>query len=549
MRAVDPAPHEFAANFLFAEDGLAPFFAADSQVKAGGGSQRGTFVDDGEEWVAKLYYQDSGIVHPGSKTPTGTDWRLDEMREFRLSVQRHPREDSVGEQDFNAHLAPRWQGMEVEKNGGDTFELDVPEGIEEAVNVRINGSNIEFTRYRRLLKKAALSVGINGRYFDEAHEYSNVQDAEMYVRVHKDASGPVHARDGPIASMGHLLENDRRGYRKVVQNDDNDHGQNLPGYYHTATLDRRRIREAFPDHRLPKEIKHYYAREALSFPEDHPLRHPKVGASYQASLMPDGEHIPVDEESLEELTDELNQTVHSVLVDAGLDVAPEHGDGPFVSDAYFEVETSDEHRDAVGLDLAHIRHEQESVVVKHLADGLSPVQWESLDTLVSDGGQVSPADIAGEHGRHVDSVRRALREIEDLVEREYGSVSLRSTYVAELVHDAVQEARDTVQKAAEAGARALEAAERGLDERTSAFLAWASKYGVDVDDCRDARMKLRLGDLDPDADPSPEYLVGQAFKRWRAMNRDEEQFRTGVVEVNGGRYDAWRLIPEKTGSV
>jgi len=540
MRAVEPAPHEFAANYLFAEDGLAPFFAADSQVKAGGGSQRGTFVDDGEEWVVKLYYQDSGIVHPGSETPTGTDWALDEMREFRLSVQQ--RDDPVGEKDFNAHLAPRWQGMQVQKDDGEAFELDVPDGIEEGVNVRVTGSNIAFTRYQRLLKKAALAVGINGRYFEDAHEFSNVQDAEMYVRVHKDASGPVHARDGPIASMGHLLENDRRGYRKIVQNDDDEHGRNLPGYYHTATLDRRRIREAFPDHRVPKEVKHYYAREALSFPEDHPLRHPKVGSSYQASLMPDDEHVGVDEESLDELADELSQTVHSVLADAGLDVAPEHGGGAFVADAYFEVSVDEGNREIVGLDLAHIKHRQESVVVKHLADGLSPVQWESLSTLVSDGGEISPAAIADEHDRHVDSVRRALREIEEMVDREYGSVSLRSSYVAELVHDAVQEARESVRQAAEAGARAMEAAERGLDERTSAFLAWASKYGVDVDDRRDARMKLRLGDLDADADPDAGYLVREAFERWKAMNRDESTFRNGIIEFNGQRTEAWRFL-------
>jgi hypothetical protein len=40
MQAVEPAWHEYAANLLFTEDGLAPYFAADSQVKAGGGSQR-----------------------------------------------------------------------------------------------------------------------------------------------------------------------------------------------------------------------------------------------------------------------------------------------------------------------------------------------------------------------------------------------------------------------------------------------------------------------------------------------------------------------------
>jgi len=40
---VEPTPHEFAANYLFDANGLAPFFAADSQVKAGDGSQRSEF--------------------------------------------------------------------------------------------------------------------------------------------------------------------------------------------------------------------------------------------------------------------------------------------------------------------------------------------------------------------------------------------------------------------------------------------------------------------------------------------------------------------------
>jgi hypothetical protein len=71
--------------------------------------------------------------------------------------------------------------------------------------------------------------------------------------------------------MAHLLENDRTGYRKLVQNDDDEHGQNLPDYYHTATLDAQRLGEAFPGHRYPKEAKHYYAREAASTDESDAL--------------------------------------------------------------------------------------------------------------------------------------------------------------------------------------------------------------------------------------------------------------------------------------
>jgi len=494
---IEPAPHEFAANYLFDDSGLAPFFAADSKVKAGGGSQRGEFIHQSERWTSTLYYQDSNIVHPSTHLPTGTEWELEEMREFRLSVCRHGEEDPVGEQGFNVHITPRWQGMQIEQSDGTVSEYSIPDGIHEAINVKLQGSNIEFGRYLDLLQSAVSTVGIRSNYFEEPHEYSNIQDAERCVRVHTDASGPIHARDGPIVSMAHLLETDREGYRKLVQNDADEHGDTLPGYYHTVTLDPRRIREAFPDHALPKEVKHYYAREAKNQPEDSPLAHPKVGASYQVSRW--DETLGVTPDDLERLEEELDQTVLSVLADAGLDISPTRGSGPFVADAYFEPQTTTEGPEPVGLDLTRVRSTQESVVVKHLADGLSPVQWESLETLVTDGGEVAPVDIAEDHDRHVESVRRALREMEDLVVHEYADVRLRSNYVAELVHDAVDEAEEAVKRAAETSAKALQTAKRGMGESMSNFIAWAARHDIDVDDAIDRQgddLKLRMGDPD-----------------------------------------------------
>ena len=526
VKAVEPIWHEFAANYLFDGHGLKPFFATDSTVKDGGGSRRAKFEIDGETWVVKLYYQDSGIVHPGSETPSGTTFALDTIREFRFAVARHPSEDSVGEQSFNAHLAPRWQGMEAESDDGTRTDIPVPDEFGEGVNVRITGSNIDAVRYGDLFRAAADAVGVAPWYFRDPHPFSNVQDAERYVRLHCDASGPVHARDGPIAQLGHLLEDDRSGYRKIVQNDEDDHGQTLSGYYHTVTLGPRRVTEAFPSHDLPKEVKHYYAREALSFPKDHPLRHPKMGVSYQVSRW-DGK-LGVSPDELEQLREELDETLHAVLADAGIDIAPQHGEGPYFPDAYFQADVTEGWDEPVALNLAHIEHEQQSVVIKHIKDGLSPVQWESLNYLVTDGGEVAPSDIADDTERHVDSVRRALRKMDDLVEREYNRVSLRSTYVAELVHDAVQQAEEAVREAAEAGAKALEAAERGLDQRTSAFIAWASRRGFDVKDRRDARLKLRFGEVE-DTNELQRQLR-QGFDLWQEMGRDAWEFLDGLVE-------------------
>ncbi|EMA20004.1 DUF7845 domain-containing protein [Haloarcula argentinensis] len=535
MRTIGLAPHELHANLLFNSDGLAPFFALDSEVKAGEGSKSSEFLQDGERWVVRLSYQDSNIVHPGERTPQGTDWQLQNMREYRLKVARHPDEDSVGQQDFVAHAAPRWPGMQGERDDGSRVEIPVPDGFGEGVNVRVKGSNIEFHRYPELLQRAAIEVGVTGRYFEEPHPYSNVQDAEKYARVHRDASGPVHARDGPIAAMGHLLESDRRGYRKIVQNDDDERGRNLPGYYHTATLGPKRIREAFPDHHLPKEVKHYYAREALSVPDDHPLSHPKVGSSLQASLLDDDETVRWRD--LETLERELDQTVLSVLADAGIDIAPT-GSGPFVEDSYFEPKVNHSGPEPVGLDLTRVEQKQESVVVRHLSDGLSPVQWEALEMLVADGGQVAPADIADEYGRHVESVRRALREMEDLVISDYADVSLRSEYVAEMVHEAVDEAREATRRAVDTAAKAAEAAERGLENTMSAFIAWAARHGVDVNDAREAQMTLRFGEIEKHG-----KAIREGFRVWKDAGMPEERYRQARVQLaDGSRGTAWRWL-------
>jgi hypothetical protein len=336
--------------------------------------------------------------------------------------------------------------------------------------------------------------------------------------------------------MGHLLEHDRRGYRKVVQNDDTERGKNLPGFYHTVTLGTRRVREAFPDHRLPKEVKHYYALEALDRDKDDPLAHPKVGASLQVSLLDDDETVRLDD--LDRLQRELDQAVLSVLADAGLDVAPS-GKGPYVPDAYFTPEVDHSGPDPIGLDLTRIRQSQESVVIRQVADGLRETQWEALETLVTDGGELSPADIADEHGRHVESVRGALRDMEDLVHKEYAKVSLRSEYIGELVHDAVSEAREATRRATETVGKALEAAERGMGETMSAFIAWAARHGVDVEDSQEARLRLRFG---PDTE-SIERAVRTGLRVWRDAGLPEERYRSAQVRHPDGSYsDAWRWL-------
>ena len=540
--AVDLAPHEFAANYLFDQYYLSGWFAADSLVKQGGGSVVAEFTDEGETWVTKLYYQDSNIQHPGLTNPQGTPFEIEEMREFRLAIFRHPDEDPVGKQRFNAHLAPRWQGMQVETSKGEVSEYSVPKGITEAINVRVSGANIQFDRYHGLLQDAGRAVDLHPRYVREPHDYSNVQDAERYVRLLKDEAGPVHSRTGPIASMAHLLEDDRDGYRKLVQNERDEHGRHLPGYYHTVTLGPKRIEAAFPSHRLPKEIKHYYAREALSVPNDSPLRHPKLGASYQRSRW--DRKLGVDE--LDELERELDETVLSVLEDAGLSVrvmSSDGGDGsgtfPFVEDAYFTPSNVEQDREIIPLDLTQIRQEQENVVVKYLSEngGLSPVQHEAVHTLLSDGGEVAPKDIAEQNDRHVDSVYRALQAIPELVETAYGKVALKSDYTAELLTQALEDAKDAGERAVRTLGETIKATKRGYRQERRALASYAELHGIDLHDGGAGVVIKMLRDGDT------RRRVTQLFNLWTDAGKDPQRLREATIEFdNGAVGTVWQWL-------
>ena len=519
MKAVETAPHEYTANYVYA-DGLGPWFGA-ARLCDASGSRRGSFEFAGDTWRVTLSYQESGLAPPeGGETPDGTRVEFDTLREFRLNAVV---DDEVGERKVKALIQPRWRGLQSE-SGKDAarplWELG------DAVNVRVNASNVEFDAVETVIQRAAGAVTLDPMYFtDRSEEYSVVTDAARYVRLDRNVSSPVHAREGPIARMGHLLESDRSGYRKVVQDD-----TERAGYYHTVTLGPRRVRECFPDHEIPRELKHYYALNAESLPDKHPLAHPKLEASYQSSRW-DETLRPADHE---QLADELEEAILATINEAGLPTQPlddggesggSGGGRTYVSDAYFQAETVDRSR-VLPLNLERVESDQRNVVVRQLADGLSPVEWDSLQTLVADGGEVAPSDIAEQHDWHPDSVTRALRRIEDMVVREHGAVSLRSHYVAEQVVEALEAAREGVRTALGTAANAVQNAERqALDERTDELIAFCQSNGIHVDE-REARLRVKMGDL---ADASWSELVTRLKRHWVDAGRDPEKLKDAMT--------------------
>ena len=52
---VDLAPHEFAANYIFDDNGLSPFFGCDYVVKMNGGSHVAEFELAGETCTERVF--------------------------------------------------------------------------------------------------------------------------------------------------------------------------------------------------------------------------------------------------------------------------------------------------------------------------------------------------------------------------------------------------------------------------------------------------------------------------------------------------------------
>lgn len=358
----------------------------------------------------------------------------------------------------------------------------------------------------------------------------------------RDHSGPIHAVDGGIARISNLLANDREGYRKHVADD-----TETPGYYHTATIGPMRAGEPIDQHHLPKEFKHYLAREAESLDPDNPLYHPKVEVALQTSRASEpvrwGDRARVGRELDEALLNLLRWEEFPVTEDEIEDDDREGGEppggrGPYVEDQYFKAETTPRQRRLLDDPTPELQSRQETLVMRHVVDGFADSEADVLEELVSDGGVIAPKEVAESTGYHIETVYRATRALEDLVEHRYGELSLRSHHIAQKVTEYVQAAREKAEDAAETLARTLEH-KVGLELSNDALLEWVDSHGIDVDDRQDAQLELRFGNVDMSRNEFAVSLTTGLYQ-WVKAGWKRDRFVNATVDVRlkDGHYRA-----------
>lgn len=544
-RFIDPQPHEFHAYLKWdcsdLGNPLRTYFGLRSLQGEHDFEEHGrlqtTAEIAGEEWAVEFGFKSCGIAPRDA-----ANFQLEEVREYLVFVYPNgysswDEAKSEARQRAYFRISPRWPDIETKEG---LRSMSNPCSIE-GYDVEVEGSNWEFKKYPEALQSAlkALSNRQGFRYnspspihyedfeADRIHGSSNIVDGELLVRVAKGETGEVIAYDGTLHRISLLLAGDREGYTKSVRDD-----RECPGHYHTATIDSRRAGELIGGHELAKEFKHYYMRNPDAV-EGTALENPKICVSFQNSIHDDTLYW----DDLDQLVTELDESLLNVLEWSGIPTAP---DGQmYVADDYFEVTGSRRWRKILPDRLPRLESKQDDQIFA-TASQMNETDTELVDTLLTDGGETSPKELASSIGVHLDTVYRALKRLSPLVDHTYGEVQLGSKYIAQELTGYIDSVTDSIQSGLENAIDGLTRAEAygGDDDPWS---RWLDRYGgkisrTDGSDPDD----LDVG-FQPTTLEEARQLLRKGAKQWAKVTGEELrrfafQFSPKVILTDGTVY-------------
>ncbi|QAU11667.1 Lrp/AsnC family transcriptional regulator [Halorubrum sp. BOL3-1] len=483
-RFIDPQPHEFHGYLKWdcedLDNPLRSYFGLRSLQGEHDFEQHGrlrtTAEIDGSEWNIEFGFKSCGLAPRDA-----ANFQLEEVREYLVYVYPKGYEswgDAKSEARKRAYfrISPRWPDIET-KDG--VSSMSNPCDLE-GYDVEVEGSYWDFEQYPSVLQQSldALKTRQGFRFnsptpihpedftTDRIHSSSNIVDAELYVRVLRGETGEVIAYDGTLHEISLLLAGDREGYAKSVRDD-----RECPGHYHTATIDSRRAGELVGSHELAKEFKHYHMRNPDAV-EGTALENPKIGASFQNSIH--DETLYWDD--LDTLVTELDEALLNVLNWSNIPTRPDSQ--MYVEDDYFEVTGSRRWRKILPDRLPRIEVKQDDQIFATAAR-MNETDTEVVETLLTDGGETSPKELAHSIGVHLDTVYRALKRLSPLVDHTYGEVQLGSKYIAQELTGYIDSVSDSIKSGLENALDGLTRAEaHGGDN--DPWNRWLDRYGGEI---------------------------------------------------------------------
>lgn len=484
-RFVETADHEGDIHFQFVENGLDPYFAMDSVYKDHGdawkteGKPTREISYNGETWALCFDYYEGGL-----DPRDDDDFDLETVREYQfyfVSKDSPTFEGKRADKDERVKggtitVKPRWPDL---TSGGSP--VSVPDYGKPYIDVQVQASNFPHKKYRELASVVISSFGIAGRYFDEPHENSNVNDLAHYVRLRRGDSGAIFAPDGPIARCHTLIQGDRTGYRKHEE----DHTK-IPGYMVKSVIEDEKASELVRGHTLGKELKHYYPQHPDEYAPDEAPHHPKFEVAFQSSKTDDTLYWS-------DLTDakrELDETILNCLHWEGIDTTADATE--FIDfDPFWDLGNTHEARKLVKCPLPDIEDEQEHRVMK-LWGEMTDADRDVTELLLTDGGKVSPQEAAEQTNNTYRTIREVIDRMQGLIHHTYGEMELESKKIQQELLKRVRSAGDRFKQ--EIGSAAMDLADATDGREKSAWSKWRREYAISEDsDRKDCQKLLRSG--------------------------------------------------------
>jgi hypothetical protein len=323
-----------------------------------------------------------------------------------------------------------------------------------------------------------------------------------------------------------LLAGDREGYAKSLRDD-----RECPGHYHTATIDSRRAGELIGDHELAKEFKHYYMRnpDAVSGTA---LENPKIGVSFQNTI----HEGTLYWDDVDTLVTELDEALLNVLEWSNIPTRP---DGQmYVADDYFEVTGSRRWRKLLSGRLPRIESKQDDQLFA-TATQMNGTDAELVDTLLTDGGKTSPKELAESIGVHLDTVYRALKRLDPLIDHTYGEVQLGSKYIAQELTGYIDSVSESIQAGWEKALDGLTRAESYADD--DPWSRWLDRYGGKVSRTEGSDPDDHDIGFKPSNLREARQLIREGARRWAEVTGEQPrrfgfEFDAGITLTDGRRY-------------
>ncbi|MCU4971153.1 Lrp/AsnC family transcriptional regulator [Halobacteria archaeon AArc-m2/3/4] len=505
-----------------------------------------------DDLTVEFGFKGSGIAP--SEDP---DFKLEEVREYQIYIYPGEYEDyseaaDNGRQRAHFLIRPRWPGIASESGS----EIPNPHDIT-GFDIEFTGSNIPFTTYPELLHSAV--TRLKGRqgfrwegptylrpndfHPENIHKSSNIVDAELYVRVKKEYTRRVYAIDGTLHRISLLLSDERRGYTKSIRDD-----RECPGYYHTATIGPDRISEMIPGHEWPREHKHYHVKHPKAI-EGGPLNQPKISVSLQSSLVaktPKWSQLDI-------LERELDEALLNVL--KWSDIPIRQDNQVYVEDDYFKATASQRFRKLLHGQLPRIETMQDREVKQLVVAGTTTeTDVQLLETLLTDGGNHSPASLAEKIDCALSTVYKSIDRLGELVNHRYNDVQLTSQYIAQQIVRHLDAVKQSINTDLETAVDELVRAEEFADPQgADPWSLWLQNWVENIRENTDGPDELILGFEPADVSEARRIIREGAGKWAQVTGKDRVDFGhefVPVVQTRSGEVwspSQWNFLPGLAG--